>query len=228
MEFEAMQQMWESQDKKLDALVHINARLLGKAALDKADSAMRWQFREVLFEVILNFGAVVLLGWYLADHIADMRFAIPAAALDVYVIALNIALIRQLAAIKDIDYAAPVVEIQRRLEQLAIKRIGMLKWTLLFCPLMWVPLQIVAFQVLFGVDVYAYFGRTYLVANLLFGFAVIPIAVWISRRFAHSLNRSPLLRYVANTIAGSNFKTATSHLKELARFEAAESPNSTL
>src|ERR1700694_48905 len=225
MELEDMKAMWEAQDRKLDSILRLNSKLFEKANLDKADTALKRLFRGLLFEVVLNFGAVVLLGWFISDQLSEIRFLIPAVVLDVCVIALNIALIRQVVAIRDIDYDAPILVIQRKVELLKIQRIDALKWTLLSCPLLWVPLQIVSFQGLFGVDVYAFFGVDYLVANLLFGIAVIPLALWISKRYASRMKRTGLAQRLMGALAGSDLNAAIGFLNALARFEEAKNAN---
>ena len=75
---------------------------------------------------------------------------------------------------------------RRSSSDLRLTRIRTTLWTLLFAPLMWVPLLIVALRGLFGVDVYAA-GPAWLVANALFGVAVIPLAIFIAKRYGSRL-----------------------------------------
>jgi hypothetical protein len=225
MELEELKAIWEGQNDKLDAIIRLNSQALQKAKLVKADTALGRLYRSILLEVILNIGGIVLLGWFISSNLAQVRFVIPAIVLDACLIAVNAALIGQMTAIKDIDYGAPIVTIQHKVELLRIQRIETMKWTLVFCPLVWVPLLIVSFQGLFGVDVYAVFGVPYLLANFAFGLAVIPIAVWISKRFAGRVSRSPFLERAMRVIAGSELGAAMDSLAELTRFEAPASEN---
>jgi hypothetical protein len=218
MELEDLRALWEGQNDKLDAIVRLNSRALQKAKLEKADTALGWLYRWILVEVIGNIGGIVLLGWFIASNFTQLRFVIPGAVLDACLIAVNVALIGQMTAIRDIDYGAPVVTIQRKVELLRIRRIETMKWTFAFCPLVWVPLLIVSFEGLFGVDVYAAFGDSYLLANLLFGIAVIPVAVWISKRYAGRVSRSPFLERAMRVIAGSELSEAADSLNEVMRF----------
>ena len=80
------------------------------------------------------------------------------------------------------DYGAPVVAIQTRLESLTVERIRATKWTRLLAPLAWTPMSIVSLRGLFDVDVYAAFGSTWLAANVLFGLLVLIVHVSISDR----------------------------------------------
>lgn len=225
MELEELKALWEAQNDKLDAIIRLNSRSLQRAKLEKADTALGRLYRSILLEVILNIGGIVLFGWFISSNLTQLRFAIPAVVLDAGLIAVNVALIGQMTAIRAIDYGAPIVTIQHEVELLRIRRIETMKWTLAFCPLVWVPLLIVSFQGLFGVDAYTAFGASYLLANVVFGLAVIPAAVWISRRFAGRVSRSPFLGRVMRVIAGSELSEAMDSLGELMRFAAPASEN---
>jgi hypothetical protein len=76
---------------------------------------------------------------------------------------------------------------------------------------------------LIGVDAYAHFSPAWLAANLLFGLLVIPVAIWVSRRYADRLQQSPLLQQLMLDIAGRNLATATEYLRSLAKFEEEQS-----
>lgn len=182
MELEDLKRSWEENDRKLDANIRLNTRLLHESVLDKAETALRRLSRLLALELLLNLGVTIALGSFLAEHAAQARFLLPAAALDLCAIALIIAGIRQLAAIAKVDYSAPVVAIQKRLESLRVERLRAAKWTLLLAPLLWTPLLVVSLEGVLGVDAYAIFGAGWLAANLLFGLLVIALAVGISRR----------------------------------------------
>jgi hypothetical protein len=108
------------------------------------------------------------------------------------------------------------------MEALRAQRIRATMLTLLAAPLLWTPLLIVGLKGLLGLDVYAIFSARYLLANALFGLAVIPLAVWIARRSADRMGRSPLAQRLLRDIAGYNLKAAAGFLSRLARFEAEE------
>ena len=78
---------------------------------------------------------------------------------------------------------------------------------------------IVGLKGLLGVDAYALFSSAWLAANVLFGVAVIPLAVWISRRYADRMKGSPLVRSLMRDMAGYNLNAAMGFLGKLERFE---------
>jgi hypothetical protein len=163
--------------------------------------------------------ATLLLGSFLAQHHDTARFAIPAVVLDVAAVFTIVASARQLARIGRLDYAAPVVAIQHELAALRTSRLRVNRGLLLLSPLLWTPLAIVAAKGFLGVDPYRAFGPAWIAANLAFGLSVIPLAIAITRRFSARFENSPLLRHLADDIAGRSLASATRQLEDIRRFE---------
>lgn len=222
MELDDLKRQWEDQDKKLDASLRLNGRLLHDSVLARADTATKRLSRLLWLELVMNLAAAMLTGSFLANHFSEARFVIPAASLHLSVIALLVASIRQLVAIGMLDYDAPIVVIQKRLESLRVERIRATKWTLLCSPLLWTPLLIVALKGLFGVDAYETCGAAFLIANLLFGVLVILLAVWISKRYSARMGRSPLVQSLMRDLAGDSLNAAAGFLSSISRFEEDE------
>ena len=223
MELEDLKRRWEDQDRKLDAGIRLNTRLLHASVLGKAETSLRGLSRLLWFELLTNLLAAFWLGSFLANHVSEPRFVIPAAVLHLCVIALLLAGVRQLVALKAVDYGAPIVVIQKRLESLRIERIRTVTLTLLFAPLLWTPLLILALKGLFGVDAYAACGAPFLIANLLFGLLLIPLAVWISKRYEARMKRSPLVQSLMRNLAGKSLASAAAFLSSISEFEKDES-----
>ncbi|MHB1047333.1 MAG: hypothetical protein ACYC4P_15120 [Thermoanaerobaculia bacterium] len=222
MELDDLKRHWEARDRKLDASLRLNARLLNGSVLARADTATKALCRLLWLELVMSVAAALLTGSFLANHISESRYVIPAAALHSSGIALIVASIRQLVVIGVLDYDAPIVVVQKRLESLRVERIRATKLTLLFSPLLWTPLFIVALKGLFDVDAYETFGAAFLAANLLFGVLVILLAVWTSRRYAARMGRSPLVQRLMRDLAGDSLNAAAGFLSSVSRFEEDE------
>jgi hypothetical protein len=219
MELDEMKTLWAELDRRVDACIDFDRRLRKEQALGKARSALRRLAGMPLIEFCIDILAVVLVGAFLAEHIHAPRYAVPAIALHVAAVLKLASTVRQLAMLGRIDYAAPVVTIQRQLAALRAFRIRTTMWIFLLAPLLWTPLAIVAAKALLGLDLYRAFGPAWIALNLAFGVAVLALALWIARRHAGALRRSPFLARLADDIAGRSLATATSHLDEIARFE---------
>ena len=219
MELDDIKQRLEQLDEKLDATLRLNRSVLDQRILDKVDKAVRRLGWALGIELVLGIVTVLLTGSFVADHVREPRFLVPGLVLHLFVIAQIAMLVRHAVATRQIDFGAPIVEIQRRIEALRVSMIRTTMGTFLLAPLLWPPLLIVALEGLFGVDAYAALGVPYLAANLAVGLAVISIGVLVSRRFADRLSGSPVVRRLKRDLAGTNLAAAQEFLDSLSRFE---------
>lgn len=222
MDLDDLKDQWNEYDRKLDASLRLNTRLLGESGLNKAESALKRLSRFIVVSLLVNVLALVSLGMFTASHVSEVHFFVPAVVLHIFTILLIVSSIHQLVALRSIDYGAPIVAIQKMAEGLRIQRIRTTKWTLFVAPLLWTPLLIVIMKGLFGLNAYVVPGPKWLAMNLLFGLAFIPLMVWMSRRFADRMHRSPFVQRLMNDIAGRNLSAATSFLNSVSRFEEDE------
>jgi hypothetical protein len=219
MDLQDMKNLWAEYDRKLETSLRLNTRILREMNLSKVDSSLKRLSRLLIFELVQDLAAVILLGMFIASHIGEMRFLAPALLLDVCAVSFLIRSGRQFAALHSLDYSAPVVTIQKQLAALRIERIRVTKWVLLLCPLLWAPLLVVALEGLFGLDAYLFLDGTWLAANLLLGLAFIPLMLWVARRVAGRWQGSPLFQSLMDDLAGRSLVAATGFLNELSRFE---------
>lgn len=222
MDLQDMKNLWAEYDRKLETSLRLNIRILREMNLSKVDSSLKRLSSLVVFELVQDVAAVVLLGMFIASHIGEMRFLAPAVLLDVCAIGFVIRAVRQLVVIHTLDYGAPVVAIQKRLEALRIERIRVTKWVFLLCPLIWLPLLIVALEGIFGVDAYLFLDGTWVAANVLFGAAFILLMLWVARRIAGRWQGSRWFQSLMDDLAGRSLVAATGFLNELSRFEEEE------
>ncbi len=221
MTIDELRAEWSALDAKVTRSMMLHATVVREQAATRAGVALRGIAAATWLELFLNLVAVVWLGDFAWAHRDAPRFLVPALALDAGAVAIIIAEARQLAIILGLDYGAPIVTNQRRLEGLRVARIAKTKWIVLLAPLAWTPLLVVALEGFLGVDAYSV-SVAWLVCNLLFGILAIPVLVWIARRAATRLPRSPFLRAVLDDVAGRSLVRATAFLDEIARLAAEE------
>ena len=221
MELDDLKTAWAEQSAALEASLRLNDLLVRQDNTRRAESRLGRLKRSIVIELVLDFVAVVALGAFAAGHAAHQAIAACAALLGLYGIAVAQGQIRQLVAIGAIDFDEPVVAIQRKLEKLRVTRIATIKWILLFAPLMWVPLAVVLARAALGVDLFAVLSPLYIAANVVFGLAVIPAAIWLTRRYADRLEGSGFVRALGREIAGSDLRAALEYLDTIDRFESA-------
>jgi hypothetical protein len=219
VELDDLKTQWERLDGRLDASVRLNRRALQGRVLDRAATAVGRLGWALAVELALDVVAVLLTGSFLGDHLREARFLVPAVALHAFVIAHIVILGRQIAATRRIDFAAPLVVIQKRVAALGVARARTTLATLVLAPLLWTPLFVVALKA-FGVDAYAVLGIPYLAANVAVGVLVLAAAIVVSRRHGDCTTGRPILATVMRSLSGVSLRSATAHLDAVARFES--------
>jgi hypothetical protein len=221
MELDEIKNLWAQSTRQLEASMRLNLLLLQQSNLRKIDTTLGRLKRGLTMEVIVSVVAVGALAYFGYRQLHQLQFLVPAALLYLCALSYLVAVACQLGQIAGVDFDEPVVAIQKRLERLRLARIRTTLWTLLFAPLMWLPIFIVGMLSIFGVDVYRYANAAWLGANVLFGLAVIPLAVFLARRFGPRLQRSSAMRRFADAIAGATLSETLASLDSIRRFEEA-------
>lgn len=215
MNFDDLKRQWEACDARLTGSIRLNTRLLRESCLGRSRKSLRWLSVGIVAELMPAVPLLIVIGSYVADRISAPRFLIPGLALHLSVILLAGFGIHQLVALGGIDYAGPVLAIQRRLETLRRQRIRATQWTFIMDPLLWTPLLIVALDGLLRVDAYAGLGVGYLAANLAVGLAAIPVLLWAAKRFAGRFGSLPWMQRLMDDVAGKSLTEATAFLEQI-------------
>ena len=213
MELEDLKSRWADYDRKLDTSLRLNITLLRESKLDKAATALRRLSIAIGIELVITAACALGTGTLMARHFAEPRFLIPAAMVHIALLVLAAANVFQLVTIREIDYDAPIVAIQKKLEQLRIVRIRVTKWALWLGPLLWTPMLIVLLALL-HVDAYRLFPISWFVANGVFGIAFLLLMIWASRHW-----HPPFLKSILDDFAGRSLVKARRFVSEIAQFE---------
>ncbi len=219
MNFDDIKNQWSAFDKKLDNSIKLNTLLLREVSLNKTNSFLRRLSLSIYVELILSFLVLMILGNFMWNNLYQIKFLVPAISLDLFVIFLVHSGVQQLIAINSIDFGEPIITNQKKLESLKVRRINETKMVFLFSPLLWVPLLIVIVRGITGLDPYSIFSASWLVGNLLFGLAIIPVVLWVSKNYSHKFQSSPLVQALMNDIAGHSLNEAIGFLDKLSEFE---------
>jgi hypothetical protein len=219
MDLELLQKKWTDLDRRLERSLRLDAQLLRRVAFGQTRTHLDRLRRWLVLALLQDAAFVMLFGAFVADHLAEPRFLVPGLVLHLLAIAALGGTIRQLVLARGLDFAAPVAAAQHRLAALRRLRIATTKWILVLAPLVWTPLLIVALRGLLGADIYQAPLQGWLLGNALFGVACVPLLLWLARRFADRLDRSPFLQRLARDLAGANLTAAQAELLAVAEFE---------
>jgi hypothetical protein len=217
MELDDLKQAWRDLERRLDQSEAASRALRRDIKMDRARSTLRRLSWGQAFAAAMWLAAAVLAARFWTEHRGTLHLLLAGLAVHVYAIAGIISGIVQMSWIARIDYAAPVVALQRKLATLRRVRIwsqlvlGLPMW------LLWVVITMVGAKWLLDIDLYA-LSPGWIHVSLLVGVVGIALSLWLPRRLALSPRGSRFVQRVLDDLAGRSLVRVTRELDELARF----------
>lgn len=220
MELDDLKAAWNRIDERLTASIAFSLSVATELRRDRARKSIHRLAWMPVAELVANVCVAVWLGAFNVGHAGQPAFLAPGLLLQGMTIALIVASARQLAILSSLDYATPVVSLQRGLASLYAIRVRETRWILVGAPLVWLPIVIVLAKGWLGLDLYRVFNLTWLAVNLTVGLAVVIVAIVVSVRFADRF-RSPFWKRVTDAFAGRSVTRAIEEVEAIAAFERA-------
>jgi hypothetical protein len=206
MELDDFKQAWTTLEKSLA----INERLLRETMLGKTRRALAPFVIVRALESVLGVIVTALVMRVVVAHAGDLRYMLVAGPVAVFSVAMTASAIYLLARGANVDYGGAVATLQRDIAHLAVTGFHATKWAILGGTLLWLPILLVVFEGVTGVDALARVELGYLVANLGFGVVVLVIGHALANRFQGR---------IADALAGRSLRRARQYLNDLAEFQ---------
>lgn len=219
MELDDFKQAWQTLDRRLQQQQRIGLQLLRQGKLDKTRTTLRWMMARQALQIAIWMAALVfVIAPFWIEHRDTAHWLIMGLVLHAYAVLTIVSSVLQILLMAKIDYAAPVLKIQRQLLQLRSLRIK----NNLLLSLPWWPLWIVAFAVgvkwRIGIDIYAA-APGFFYATLAVGIAGLLATLWVARWLARRADRTGRPAPMADDLAGHSLRRAIVGLDEIKQFE---------
>lgn len=214
--------LWATHAEHLEKRLRLDQRALRTTIVDKTETAMSRYAAFAWIQLAVAGLLAIANGAFLAGHSGDLRYLLSAIAVQLYLILHIGSAIHRLVLVHGIDWAAPVTSVQRAIERVKIAEVHGFKWALLLGVLLWVQMLGVLVKGVLGVDVYAHVSGAWVVANTVFGLAVVLAGQMLARRFVERPGIGPRARRVIDNLSGYRLRRATRFLDDLAAFERDE------
>lgn len=224
MELDDLKQTWSEHTHKLDKVLSLNLQAFKTAQLDKTRSALGRFKMYLLFELLIGLFLLLASGSYIADHISVPTLALPALIFAASVLVALTGAIRKLILLGQISYADPITTIQKRLETMKLSFVHTVRLMVLMLPLYMVYV-VLLLNLLFGWDILANGGKTFLWANLVVSLIFVAPAVWAFRNLSFENIGNPVIRALVHGSGGTQMIEALEFLKALQDFESEETLN---
>lgn len=220
MNLDTLKNQWASQDSGFE--ISVTVRMKGVKAPSR--SGLNWLLRRhsafVLFNQALTAACIVCNGIFIGNHYREARFLIPAIILHLAMIGLIVADAFQHEAISKMNFTGSLVDVQKKVEKLAVLRVRIHQFIFLLAPAFWPVVLILLLEGLLGLDAYAVFPTSWLVWNFVFGLLWIPFVLLIARLFGERFSKTGFGKIVIDDLTGKRVLRAREWLKKLAEAES--------
>lgn len=218
MDLDEMKQAWQLLERRLDEQQALNARLYREGRLDKLRHGLRplaWgQSIQLAFGVLF-----MLLGTvYWTSHMAVTHQLLLGVMVQILGVLMVAFAGRVLYLLPQIDYTAPVLQIQQRLAQLRAWRVRVEAPVFAVVgSFVWIPLLLMEVHWQIGLDIWAHWPGfvSWLVMCGWVSLALVLSAVLLAWRVGR-------LRWITDHAAGKAVRKAEAVLEDIARFERGE------
>lgn len=213
MELDELKLAWQTLDRRLQQQTALNLQLLTENRIDKVRSRLRPLWFGQVVQLIVGVVLTVVFANFCIANTGSPTLLASGLVMHAWSVALIISAVMELLLITRIDYAGPVLTIQKSLAQLRLWRTRVSPWLGLPFWLLWMPLMAIAFRQLFGVEMHAsvyYIGIPIGIVGML-------ATVWF-HRWAHRPERAHIGEAIDAGSAGRSVTRAQQYLDEIARF----------
>lgn len=212
MELDELKLAWHSLEQRLERQQALNLQLLTESRVDKAKRHLRWLLLGQCAQLALGVLVTVLSArFWIANHEVPALLAAGLAGHAWGVLVICSAVV-ELLLVTRIQYAQPVVTVQR---YLAILR----RWRTRVAPWLGLPFLLAC---MFGPMLLAALGApvpaAWVAGNLVACLGLAVAAAWFYR-WSHRPGREALARRIDDFLGGDSLRRATERLEEVADFE---------
>lgn len=215
-ELDDLKSAWQSLHKKLERQHALTFHQIKETKRARLRSGLRPLATGQIIQIISGALLAVCGGSFWVDHLGVGHLMIYGIAVHLYGIMLIVFAARDLLIIKQFDYAAPVLELQKQIARLHNWHLRAGLWFGVTGCFIWIPILLMIFHGL-GADVWQRNPRVvgWFLASALFSLGVLYAIVAGARR----PGREKFAKILAENCVGRSVKRARAVLDEIERFE---------
>lgn len=208
MELDDLKVAWQALDRRFEQQWTLSLEVVRDGKLEKVRRGLHPLWLGQIAKIVFGICLMLLFGRPWVAYRGIPHLMIPALAIHVYGLIFVILGARTIALIARVDYAAPVIQIQRQLAELQRWR-ARVAWPLLAMAgcLMWIPMMLLAFEGS-GSDLWVV-NPKFVYWNIATGFLLVALLYGLLR----------WTRTRGRDLTGGGVRKAQQELDKIARFE---------
>lgn len=216
MEEKDIKKSWKNYGEELRTDAPLQLSLVEEVKVMKAKielSQLQWR-RGI--EAALFFICLAYLVHFIGVHFPTWHFVAAAGVLAIFALIGLIGCIVELALITKLDYSTPVTVFQQQLHKIKAYDLQILRLIFLSVPF-YFAYTIVGFESFFGVDIYTYGNKAWLISNGVISLALIPASIWLYRKLSYQAETHWVRSLVVDN-GGKQIQSALAFLGEIEDF----------
>ena len=214
LELDDLRRSWQALERKLDAQQALNLELATESRVDKAKARLRPVLMGQAVQAAVGIACTVFFARFWLAHLDAPAALVSGLLMHAWAVALVVSAVTELLLVMRINYAQPVLTIQKYLGVLQYWRTRMAPLLGLAFWVLWLPLVEVLLKHFTGADIAGWFLWT----NVAVGVAGLAGTVWGFRRLRRRGHRFADAIDADN--AGGGVRSAQALLADIRRFEA--------
>ena len=214
LELDDLRRSWQALERKLDAQQVLNLELATESRVDKAKARLRPVLVGQAVQAAVGIACTVFFARFWLAHLDAPAALVSGLLMHAWAVALVVSAVTELMLVMRINYAQPVLTIQKYLGVLQYWRTRMAPLLGLAFWVLWLPLVEVLLKHFTGADIAGWFLWT----NVAVGVAGLAGTVWGFRRLRRRGHRFADAIDADN--AGCGVRSAQALLADIRRFEA--------
>lgn len=172
-DLDQLRQRWQAAHQAALPQLHLDVQALRTRLQQRSERAFAWHRRWLGAGLLGQLALCALLGVFLVNHGHDAVYRLLVLPLLALAGAQALVSVRQWQVLRRLDLCAPVLEVRATLDRLRGRQLQMTRWILLSSVLLWLPLVLVVFKGLFGVDLLDHLHPSVVYVNLGLGVGVL-------------------------------------------------------
>lgn len=216
MELDEFKSAWQALDRRLQLDNELKLHVMRERTLDKARGSLRPLFWGQVVQILFGIAFLLLASLLWMSQPAHASSIVAGVLVHGYGVLMIIAAGVVLGALREVDYAAPVLDIQKKLlrARTLYIRSGMV------AGLPWWFLWIAILQVLAGLGDVDLLAKAPSLVWIGYGIGAAGLlATWWFHRWARRPQRAEFGRKMDDSLSGGSLRKALAQLDELQRFE---------
>ena len=210
MEIQELKELWKSYDKKLEASLRVNRKILEELQTQKAQSSIRSSIRTQGLGIFIGIFYVLGLGFLVYYNLANLYFSISIGMIMLFTILAIAAYLRHVVILGQINISESILETQKKLSMVqssdtAIGRLMILQtpfWCTFFLSNTLLEHAGLSFWVIWGP----------ITGALTFG------SIWLYRNLTRKNMHKKWVRTLLDSFGGKYIRKASEFLNEIEEF----------